>query len=156
MVEAQEGDLSFIDQRRPGYVLNGDGAAESTDSATTPHSPVAVVVASRDGYIASINAATVGQVSVLLGAGRAVAGESVDPCAGILLHAKVGQYVLAGPMIAELFSNKQSRVIWQNAALRIDECIKYSDEAVVVPPIVSHRVTTEMGVEAFPMPALDF
>jgi hypothetical protein len=73
----------------------------------------------------------------------------VDPCAGILLHAKVGQYVLAGAMIAEPFSNKQGRVVWQDAALRIDECIQYSDEAVMVPPIVSHRVTTEMGVEAF-------
>lgn len=140
MVVAQGGDVSVVDD---------------TSSSLHQASRTMKVVAQRDGYVAAIPAGTVGQVSVLLGAGRKVAGDPVDPAAGILLYTKVGQRVRDGDVIAELFTH-QSVLVLQTAAARIEACVQYSDEPVEVPPIISHRVTKEKGMEAFTIPTFDF
>lgn len=113
------------------------------------------VRAAKDGYVAAVDALVVGQVSVLLGAGRKTKGDPIDPCAGILVFVKVGQQISKGAIVAELYTNTSETVL-QTATARIVDCIQYSDHPVTVPPIVSHRVTKERGTEAFTMPALDW
>lgn len=141
MTVAQGGDPSVID--RPETYPR---TAQRTAS----------VCATQDGYIAAMNALTVGQISVLLGAGRKVAEDAVDPTAGILLKAKVGHAIKVGDEIAQLFTSvdDDDGVILATAVERFHSCLEYSSVPVTVPPIISHVVTSENGVQEFVVPDL--
>lgn len=60
------------------------------------------VRAPRAGFITAIDAESLGWVAVTLGAGRRFAGEAVDHGAGVLVHARVGDAVVAGQPLATL------------------------------------------------------
>ena len=107
-------------------------------------------MASQDGYIADVNALTVGRTAVLLGAGRLVADEPVDPTAGVLFHKKVGQVVAKGDAVAILYCNRSEEVL-DKARKHIVEAIEYSTTPVHIPAIITHHVTTD-GVREFTMP----
>jgi pyrimidine-nucleoside phosphorylase len=65
------------------------------------------VRADRDGYIRRLDAEAVGTASMLLGAGRTRAEDTVDPSAGIILNKKTGDRVKAGEPIAMLHANDE-------------------------------------------------
>ncbi len=50
----------------------------------------------------------IGKTAVILGAGREKKEDKVDFAAGISIYKKTGDYVAAGEVIAELFTEKQS------------------------------------------------
>ena len=128
MVTAQGGDASVVIQ------------PDSYPFSATHHG---AVVATQSGFIADIDALAVGAVAVELGAGRRVAGEDVDPCAGIWFHVQVGDSVEAGTtMLADVYTNRDSDVL-AGCIQRLQEAIKYTKEAVQVPPIITHRVTKD-------------
>jgi pyrimidine-nucleoside phosphorylase len=80
LVEAQGGDVRAIDD--PGLL---------------PAAPVIVDVTSpRGGHLRRIDARTVGEVSVRLGAGRARKGDPIDHAVGIVVLAKVGDRIRVG------------------------------------------------------------
>ncbi|MEE3151528.1 MAG: hypothetical protein VX300_04570, partial [Acidobacteriota bacterium] len=59
-----------------------------------PQSPhTTVVTAPHEGWVACIDARLIGDATVALGAGRTHRSDSLDPAAGIELHAKCGQWV---------------------------------------------------------------
>ncbi len=60
----------------------------------------------EDGYVATLEARTVGLAALLLGAGRQREDDTVDPAAGILLSKKPGDPVSRGELLAELFSQR--------------------------------------------------
>src|SRR5699024_5508736 len=60
------------------------------------------VRASGSGTVVDIDALGVGRAAWLLGAGRRLPGQAVDPAAGVLLRVEVGQRVVAGQELAEL------------------------------------------------------
>jgi pyrimidine-nucleoside phosphorylase len=57
------------------------------------------------GYVAKMNALTLGKVALLLGAGRLTKEDSIDPKAGIILHKKTEYSVIKGEPLLTLFSN---------------------------------------------------
>lgn len=61
--------------------------------------------AQKSGYLKEIDALRVGRVAVLLGAGRSIKGESIDPGVGILLTHKVGDIVKEGEVLAYIHGN---------------------------------------------------
>lgn len=67
-----------------------------------------IVRAPADGFVTDIDPLELGLVSVGLGAGRARAEDSVDPGAGIRLHAKVGDRLERGAPVATLYSSKRA------------------------------------------------
>lgn len=69
-----------------------------------------VVRAPTDGFVTDIDPLELGLVSVGLGAGRATTEDSVDPGAGIALHAKVGDRVRAGDPLATLYTSTRARL----------------------------------------------
>ncbi len=86
MVMAQGGDVSFVDQPEK-----------------LPASPVIQTVhAPARGYIAEINARVVGEASVVMGAGRAKKGDSIDYAVGLRILKKVGDYVEEGQPLFEV------------------------------------------------------
>lgn len=76
--------------------------------ARLPKAPlVREIKAARDGFIKKLDAASVGEASMLLGAGRKRAEDSIDHGAGIILNRKVGQKVRAGEQVAALYASDE-------------------------------------------------
>lgn len=80
MVQAQGGDLSAL-----------PGIGETT-----------AVVATSAGFVTGIDSLEVGLTGVALGAGRAKAGDTVDPVVGIRIDAGRGTQVAAGDHLASI------------------------------------------------------
>jgi thymidine phosphorylase len=68
-----------------------------------------VVVAASSGYLNRLDALQVGVAAWRLGAGRARKEDAVQFGAGITLHAKPGQAVVAGQPLMTLFTDEASR-----------------------------------------------
>ena len=64
--------------------------------------------ASKAGYIAHMNTEDCGIASVMLGAGRIVKDGPIDRPAGIVMHKKTGDAVVAGDVLATLYANDES------------------------------------------------
>jgi pyrimidine-nucleoside phosphorylase len=89
--------------RRVVVAQGGDGRVCDDPDGVLPWSRrVEMLRAPRGGYVAAVQAWSVGQASMLLGAGRRTVASPVDPAAGIVLRRKVGEAVCAGEIVAEL------------------------------------------------------
>ena len=90
MVEAQGGDVSYID-----------------DTSKFPKAKNVISVrANADGYIYHMNTSKIGEISVTAGAGREKKGDPIDFAAGIEVLKKTGDYVQKGDVIAKIHTNK--------------------------------------------------
>lgn len=95
MVAAQGGDVSYIE-----------------DPSLFPEPKYAYrIISPEDGYIASMNAETIGIASVLLGAGRSKKEDKIDYKAGISLLKKTGDRVTCGDVIAILYTDDDSKLL---------------------------------------------
>jgi thymidine phosphorylase len=63
------------------------------------------VAAPRGGYVAHLNAESVGRASAALGAGRARVDDRIDHGAGVLIRCGLGDAVQAGDPVLELLYN---------------------------------------------------
>lgn len=94
LVAAQGGDVGAIEE--PDRLPNAKQVVE--------------VSAPASGYIQALRAHPIGVACGLLGAGRAVKGERVDPAAGVELRAKVGDEVRQGDLLARLHVGRPDRL----------------------------------------------
>jgi len=94
MVIAQGGDVKFIDQPD---LLPKANFIETTN-------------ADQNGYLHWIDARMIGETSVDLGAGRAKKGDPVDHAVGIVVHHKVGDYVISGEPLFTIHANSQEKL----------------------------------------------
>ncbi len=108
LVGAQGGDTAYIDH--PEKLAN---AAYKE-----------FIVSERDGYLSQMNALSVGEASVLLGAGRRVKGEAIDHAVGIIVHHKVGDQISAGEPLLTLYANQKPAL--KDARKRLEEAIEIS------------------------------
>lgn len=92
------------------------------------------VRAERSGYLVRTDAEGVGVASLLLGAGRSRKDDEIDLSAGILLHAKTGDFVKAGDPLATLHTSDQSRM--EMAEVRFLASIEIRDTAPAKRPLV--------------------
>ncbi|RPJ29196.1 MAG: thymidine phosphorylase, partial [Chloroflexi bacterium] len=94
LVEAQGGDVSYVD-----------------DTSKFPRAEyVEVVESPRNGYLAQIQARSVGEAAVVLGAGRARKSDPIDHAVGFLIHHKVGDQVANGEPLFTIHANDQERL----------------------------------------------
>ena len=66
------------------------------------------VKAPKSGYITKMDAEEIGKVANILGAGRSTMDDKIDYGAGIIIEAKVGNYVKKGNIIATLYTSKDN------------------------------------------------
>lgn len=64
------------------------------------------VTSDKEGYVHTTHALTLGESSVLLGAGRLTKDEAIDPNAGIVLAVKPGHYIRQGDVLCTLYTNR--------------------------------------------------
>jgi len=101
MVAHQGGDPRIVDDDDDDD--HDDAAADARSHRALPRAPGREMIrAARSGYVASLDAEAIGRASMLLGGGRARAGDTVDHAVGIVLHAKPGDEVREGDAVLEL------------------------------------------------------
>lgn len=117
LVEAQGGDLAYVE-----------------DPAKFPRAEHAEAVkAPRAGYLAQVQARTVGEAAVALGAGRARKSDPVDHAVGFVIHHKVGDRVERGEPLFTVHANSLERLAEARQA------------------VLSAHVFSEQPVEALPL-----
>lgn len=87
MIEAQGGDPRVIDDPRR--------------LPSAPHK--AVIKAPHSGYLASFDTRKIGVAASILGAGRAVANDMIDPAVGISIEAKIGEKIGSGQPLFNIY-----------------------------------------------------
>jgi pyrimidine-nucleoside phosphorylase len=79
------------------------------DEAALPTAPVIhPVAADREGYVTRLDAISVGQAAVRLGAGRRTKEDAIDHAVGIVVHAKRGDRVRPGETVAEIHARDEA------------------------------------------------
>ncbi len=92
------------------------------------------IYSSTNGYLSTINNFEVGMAALALGAGRMTKEDKIDPKAGILFYAKLGDLIRKGDVLAELHSSSQSRI--ETAKEKIYNSITISSEPVRRPKLI--------------------
>jgi pyrimidine-nucleoside phosphorylase len=93
MVEAHGGDLNSLEDfeiHKPKYKMK--------------------IIAENDGFITQMNTLELGQAVVHLGVGRQLPGDQLDYSAGIQFNKKIGQTILKGETLAEVFCSNQEKL----------------------------------------------
>lgn len=118
IIAEQGGDPGVIDDysRLP--------AAECQDS----------VVAWEEGWIARLEAESLGRASMLVGAGRERVDSVIDPAVGVVLEKRVGDPVSAGERVCEVYANDRARLARALEVIR--SAIRISPEPVAPPPLI--------------------
>ncbi|HKG54506.1 MAG TPA: thymidine phosphorylase [Anaerolineales bacterium] len=94
LVEAQGGDVSYVD-----------------DISKFPRAELVEVVESpQNGYVAQIQARSVGEAAVALGAGRARKSDPIDHAVGFIIPHKVGDLVEKGEPLFTIYANDQAKL----------------------------------------------
>ncbi len=92
------------------------------------------VVADRSGSLAAYDTYAVGVASMLLGAGRQKASDTIDPAVAIEVHKQIGDPVQAGEPILTLYYNDEAKRAAAREALA--NAIRLEDAPVAPPPLV--------------------
>ena len=107
----------------------------------------AEVSAARDGIVQRVEPRIIGRAITTLGGGRTRIDEGVDHAVGVLVHAKPGNHVRRGDVLATVLARDAATM--HAASSEITSAILLGDVAPASRPLVSHRVTTK-GVEVLP------
>ncbi|MEP7135185.1 MAG: thymidine phosphorylase [Chloroflexota bacterium] len=115
LVQAQGGDVSYVD-----------------DTSKFPRAKfVEVVNAPRNGFISEVQARSVGEAAVILGAGRAKKSDAVDHAVGFIIHKKVGDQVTMGEPLFTIHANDEAKLTEAREAV----LAAHSVSDTVVPPL---------------------
>ena len=99
---------------------------------------VRTINASRSGWLRDLDALSVGNAAMRLGAGRARKEDDVDHGAGIEILVKPGASVDEGQPILRLHANDTS--LFADATAILDDAIAVGENQVEIPPVVLERV----------------
>jgi thymidine phosphorylase len=93
LIEAQGGDPRVID-----------------DPRRLPQAPHrAEIEAPRSGFLSSFQTREIGVAAMVLGAGRAVASDTIDPAVGLHVRARIGDRIAQGDPIFEVRYRDRAR-----------------------------------------------
>jgi pyrimidine-nucleoside phosphorylase len=113
MVSAQGGD--------PDVIAHPERLARAQIQQPVP--------SGADGVLLAVDAEALGNVAILLGAGRTRGDERVDPAAGLVLRRKVGERVRRDEPLAVLYTSHAAA-----AAGRLDEAVARARAAFTIGP----------------------
>ena len=119
MVEAQGGDPQAI---------------ENPDQLPVA-SLVQAVSGPSSGYLNKVDAEAIGRACVALGAGRKMAGDSIDPAVGVSSIRKIGEKVEQGETLALVHANDQASM--EVVLPWISDAFVISEDPVESPPLIS-------------------
>jgi len=101
LIQAQGGDVSYVD-----------------DTSRFPRAEhVEVVESPQTGYVAQIQARSVGEAAVALGAGRARKSDPIDHAVGFVIQHKVGDQVEKGEPLFTIHANDKDKLLEARQAI---------------------------------------
>lgn len=86
------------------------------------------VISEQSGYISQIDARTVGEISVELGAGRVRKEDSIDHAVGIIVERKIADKIEKGETLAYIHANDEEK--GKEAARKLKETYKITNQEV--------------------------
>ncbi|MCC6363236.1 MAG: thymidine phosphorylase, partial [Bryobacterales bacterium] len=81
----------------------------------------------RAGYVSAIEAELIGQASTMIGAGRDLKDDSIDPAVGVILEVKTGQKVESGGVLCRIYYTHEDHV--DEAAELVEDAFRISQQA---------------------------
>lgn len=118
LVKNQGGDITYI---------------ENPDKFTKSKF-IEKIYSKKNGYISSIDAKKVGNLSMFLGAGRNKKEDGINPNVGIVLNKKVGDKVNKDDLLAIIYLDEKEKC--EESKKRLEEIIQISEEQVPVPKTI--------------------
>ena len=112
----------------------GDPAVVDNPGLLPKAAMVEEVASPQAGYVAAIDAESLGLAVVGLGGGRARKGDAVDPAVGLVLKAKVGDRVQVGAPLVVVHANDPARMA--EARDRVAAAFRFA----TVPPIKARLI----------------
>lgn len=86
------------------------------------------VLAEKCGYIRSLDAKSVGEISMHLGAGRERKEDAIDPAVGVVLKKKIGDYVEENEVLAYIHANNEEK--GKEAIKLLEICYEIAEEKI--------------------------
>ncbi|MCJ7723021.1 MAG: thymidine phosphorylase, partial [Anaerolineales bacterium] len=129
LAERAIADCSAFEKFRTLVIAQGGDVSYVDDPDLLPKARMVEVIKSpRSGHLTRIHARIVGEASVMLGAGRAKKGDTIDHSVGLVIHHKVGDYIEADEPLFSIHANDEAKL----ALVRklVIEAHAWSDEAV--------------------------
>ena len=118
IIEIQGGDVSYIEKPEK-----------------YPKSKIVEKIRSKaNGYLSAINNFEIGMAALELGAGRITKEDKIDPKAGIIFTAKIGDFIKKGDILAELHSSAQVKI--ENAKEKVYSSLTLTSTPVKRPELV--------------------
>ena len=118
IVELQGGDLNYINS--PGKYSKPKYSKK--------------ISSVKNGFIKEMNTYQIGMASLELGAGRHTKDDIIDPKAGIILYKKIGDSVVKGEVICELYSDSKNKI--KSAEQMMIEALKFSKMKPQIPKLI--------------------
>jgi pyrimidine-nucleoside phosphorylase len=122
LVLAQKGDPGFLDS--PERLPTAAGKTE--------------VLAATDGYLSSIDTEAVGLAAVVLGAGRRVSTDRIDPSVGFTVLRTLGERVERGAPLVQVHHRPAQDVV--EVVRRLEGAFHLSGEPLTRPPLFLKRL----------------
>ncbi|MHB1406161.1 MAG: pyrimidine-nucleoside phosphorylase [Desulfitobacteriaceae bacterium] len=95
-------------------------------------------LAAESGYVQRVDARTIGDLAMVLGAGRETKESSIDLGAGVLIRKKAGAWVEAGEPLLELFSADEGKMA---AGLKLAwEAVTIGAESPEAKPLIAEVI----------------
>ncbi len=130
-IASGEGLQKFADM-----VQNQGGDPEAVfDPTRLPTAEKIVEVrAEKSGYLTGVHTNLIGYAAKALGAGREKKEDEIDPAAGLVMHARLGDRIKTGDLLAQLHIGRLSRLEEARACLR--DALVFGDAPAEKPPLI--------------------
>jgi pyrimidine-nucleoside phosphorylase len=140
LVEALASGAAFAKLRQMVAAQGGDGSVLDHPERLPQAPYVAPLPAAQAGYVAAIDAQALGLTLNALGGGRTRKGDTIDPAVGLLLRARVGDYVEQGAPLLDIHAARAEDAA--EVAPRLLAAYTLAPEPTAPPPLVGEIVTT--------------
>lgn len=135
---AQEALSSGAAREKFLALVQAQGGDAALLMAGLPLAPrVTPVTAAREGFVAEVAARRVAEAALNLGAGRKRKGEAIDLGVGVVIKKKIGQWVEAGEVLAEIYSRGQGEA---QARMALEQAFLVSPDPVRPPELILEQV----------------
>ncbi len=87
----------------------------------------------KEGYITCIHAECIGRAAQLLGAGRAVITDKIDPAVGLVMQSRLGDRVDPATPLCILYANDDKKV--DEVKTLMEQAVEIGDAPATIPPL---------------------
>jgi len=129
-----DGGQALVKFREWVTAQGGDTSVIEDPACLPPAQFVYDLMAPRSGYIAALDPREIGLASMLLGGGRSKKGDDIDHSVGIVLRAKIGDYVNMGQLLLTIHANDEGKLA--SIQQRLLSAYEWSDQPVEQPPLI--------------------